>query len=337
MTAEQILIILKKSSDFVSGELISEELKLSRTAVWKAINKLKSKGYMIESIPHRGYRLVSSADVLSKNELHPLCHTKMIGNHIVYFESCSSTNDEAKIGDLHGDEEGTVYITDLQTKGRGRMGRDWHNQEKAGVALSILLKPVISPSQILPVSLLAGLSVCKALEEVTGLPCQVKWPNDVIVNGKKIAGILIEMSTVGEMVQYIVLGIGVNCNNSSFPQEITSKATSILIETGMPFPRKQLVCKILENFENDYFKWVEELDESKSRSLNAIPPSYLNEYKSRCINIGHEVVVHQKDLTFNGIATDITLDGELLVTLPYGDERVVLSGEVSVRGIYGYV
>lgn len=337
MTTEQVLMELQKGGDFVSGELISENLNISRTAVWKAINKLKSKGYLIESIPHRGYRLVSSADVLSRNELNPLCHTKMIGNHIVYFETCLSTNDEAKIGDLRGDEEGTVYITDLQTKGRGRMGRDWHADEKSGVAMSILLKPVISPSQIMPISLLAGLSVCKAIEEVTGLPCQVKWPNDVIVAGKKIAGILIEMSTAGEMVQYIVLGMGVNCNNSSFPQEIISKATSIFIETGKTFPRKQLVCKILEIFENDYFKWVEELDESKSHYSVSISPSYLREYKSRCVNIGHEVVVHQKDLSYTGVASDITLDGELLVKMPDGEDRVVLSGEVSVRGVNGYV
>lgn len=336
MTDDEILSILQKSNDFVSGEWISDTLNISRTAVWKAINKLKSKGYSIESIPHRGYRFVSAADILNKNEIHQICHTKMIGKQIVYSDSCASTNDEAKAGDIRGDGEGTVYITDLQTKGRGRMGRDWHAEEKKGIALSILLKPVISPAQIMPISLLAGLCICKALEDVAGLKCQVKWPNDVIVNGKKIAGVLIEMSTSGEMVQYIVLGMGINANNSIFPEEIKSKATSVFLETGCTCSRKKLVCKLLEYFEHDYFTWVEELDESEESSINSPSASYLKEYKSRCVNLGKEVVVHQRDQVLSGIAKDITPEGELLIVLPNGEERIVLSGEVSVRGIYGY-
>ena len=132
--------------------------------------------------------------------------------------------------------------------GRGRMGRDWYSEEKQGIALSILLKPMISPSQIMPVSLLAGLCICKALEAAAGLSCQVKLPNDVIVNGRKIAGVLIEMSTIGEMVQFIVLGAGINANNTVFPEEISAVATSIFLETDRVCSRKAIVCKILEYF-----------------------------------------------------------------------------------------
>ncbi len=336
MTDEQILKILQQTDDFTSGEWISDTLGISRTAVWKAVNKLKSKGYSIESVPHRGYRFISAADILSKNELSPLYSAKMIGKQIVYSETCASTNDEAKSGGLRGDTEGTVYITDLQTKGRGRMGRDWHAEAKKGIALSILLKPMISPAQIMPISLLAGLCICKALEEVTDLSCQVKWPNDVVINGKKVAGVLIEMSTVGEMVQFIVLGMGINVNESRFPLEISPTATSLFLETGLSGSRKGIVCKVLEHFERDYFRWIEELDESGTHSANSVIPSYIEEYKARCVNLGRQVTVYQRDQIYTGVAKDITPGGELLLVLPNGEERVVLSGEVSVRGIYGY-
>ncbi len=338
MTDELILDMLSGSTDFISGERMCESLKISRTAVWKAINKLKSKGYQIDSVPHRGYRLVSSADILSRSELNTLCNTKMIGKQIVYFDSCGSTNDEARFGDAKGDAEGTVYITDFQSKGRGRLGRGWHEQEKKGIAMSILLHPMISPSQIMPVSLICGLSICKALKEITGLNCNVKWPNDVVINAKKIAGVLIEMSTSGEIVQYIIPGMGVNCNNSIFPEDIKDIATSVFLETGKSVSRKALVCGILENFEKYYFGWIEETQETTDHAIdeNQIP-SYLKEYKSLCINLGNEVIVHQRDMTFYGITKDITQEGELVILLANGEEKIILSGEVSVRGIYGYV
>lgn len=339
MTDENILIILQKTNSFVSGEWISETLHISRTAVWKAMNKLKSKGYIIESVSNRGYRLVSSADILSRNELEQLYHTKMLGRQIVYFEECMSTNDETKIGDLRGDEEGTVYITDQQIKGRGRMGRDWHDECKKGIAMSFLLKPTISPALIMPISLIAGLSICKAITVLTKLQCKLKWPNDVIANGRKIAGVLIEMTTSGESVESIIVGIGVNCNNTTFPDDLSTKATSVYLETGNAVSRKLLVCKILEYFENDYFKWLDELavlDGLKDLDGTSAQPSFLTEYKDLCLNLGKEIVVHHRDQILAGIAKDITSNGELKILLPNGDERLILSGEVSLRSVLGY-
>ena len=336
MTSEQILLILRSSKDFVSGEQISSTLGISRTAVWKAINRLKSQGYSIQSVPHQGYRFLSAADILTGNELHAVSQTKWLGKQVVYSRECLSTNNEAKAGGLGGDPEGTVYITDSQTQGRGRMGREWHSAMNEGIAMSILLRPMVSPSQIMPVSLLAGLSISKALEELTGLPCQVKWPNDVIINGRKIAGVLIEMSTIGEMVQFVVLGAGLNVNNQAFPEEIRTVATSLFLETGRKWSRKAIVCKILECFEQDYMKWISEMDESGEYPSDSSVASYLSEYKSRCVNLGKEVTVHQNGHDYTGTAKDITPEGELLLVLPNGKERVVMSGEVSVRGIYGY-
>lgn len=324
MTDEIILEILQKTDNFVSGEWISETMHISRTAVWKAVNKLKSKGYTIESVPNRGYRLISPADILSGNELKPFYNTKMIGRQIVYSEECLSTNDETKTGNLRGDEEGTVYITDMQTGGRGRMGRDWHDEYKKGIAMSFLLKPSISPAMLMPVSLIAGLAICKAVVAQTGLQCGLKWPNDVIANGRKIAGVLIEMATSGETVESIIVGIGVNCNNTIFPDDIRAKATSIFLETGTAVSRKELVCRILEHFENDYFKWLDG------------QLAFLDEYKALCINLDKEVVIHQRSEVITGIAEDITPKGELKILLPGGEVRLILSGEVSLRGISGY-
>lgn len=337
MTDEQILQLLQDAGDFISGERISESLHISRTAVWKAINKLKSRGYLIESVSNRGYHLVASPDIVTPGELHPLCKTSQIGKIIHYFEECGSTNDEAKTGELRGDADGTVYITDCQTKGRGRMGRNWHNEGQKGIALSILLKPEVSLAVAMQVSLIAGLSVCKALESMSDLPFRLKWPNDIVINGRKIGGILIEMATSGEMLQYIVLGIGVNCNNPYFPDELAEKATSYLIETKSPCSRKQLICRILEYFEEDYTQWLHELaDNSPVRSGEALP-AWFDDYRSRCVTLGSHVLIHHRDRDLQGIAKDMTPAGELLVLLPDGKIETVLSGEVSVRGIYGYV
>ena len=355
MTDEDLLKILQESTDFISGERISETLQISRTAVWKAVNKLKAKGYAIQSVSHRGYRLVSCADILSPGELDPFCRTTGIGKPFVYCETCVSTNDEAKSGGLAGAKDGTVYITDRQTNGRGRMGKDWHCEEKKGIAMSILLRPSIAPSQVMPLSLLTGLCVCRALEEMTGLPFQVKWPNDVVISGKKVAGMLIEMSTIGEMVQFLVIGIGINVNNTVFPNELASVATSVFLEqNGRELSRQALVCKVLWHFEQGYDRWMKESDEAEGRSgsddaeaqsgaVETDGPaghpgtvSMVDEYKSRCVNLGKQVSVHQRESVYTGIAKDITPAGELVILLPDGKERVVVSGEVSVRGIYGY-
>ncbi len=337
MTEENVLKILQKSADFISGEDISARLGISRTAVWKAVNKLRAGGYSVESVTRRGYRLAYSADVLTEAELGPLCQTETIGKSIVHVHSCASTNDAAKEGGLRGDPEGTVYTADIQTNGRGRMGRSWHCGGQDGIALSILLRPQVPPTRIMPLSLLSGLCACKALESATGLPCQVKWPNDVVVRGRKVAGVLIEMSTVGEAVQFLVVGTGINVNHADFPEEIRGVATSVRLETGRTFSRKAIACELLKIFEEEYLRWARESAETseaspgKARTLSCIA-----EYKSRCVNLGETVVIHSLGQVFSGTAKDITPDGELTVVLPDGQERVLASGEISLRSAGGY-
>lgn len=340
MDDEKLYEILKTADDYVSGEHISTILNVSRTAVWKSINRLKSKGCHVLSVTNRGYKLLDDSDMLSRDELQKQCRTRMIGRKIEYFAKCTSTNDKAREGEIRGDEEGSVYITDLQTGGRGRIGRLWHFEANMGIAMSILLKPLIPPTQMMPISLIGGLAVCKAIEQETGLECGLKWPNDVISGGKKIAGILIETSTVGENISFIILGIGINCNNTAFPQAIAETASSILTQTGKHCSRKNIIRRVIENFEELYFKWIEEYDESVDFSEAKTSFSYITQYKERCINIGKSIIIQSVAHTQNeirGIAKDVTPAGKLVVITNDGSEITVSSGEVSVRGENGYI
>lgn len=340
MDDEKLYEILKNADDYISGEHISTILNVSRTAVWKSINRLRSKGCRVLSVTNRGYKLSDDSDMLTRDELQKQCDTRMIGRKIDYFAKCTSTNDKAREGETRGDEEGSVYITDLQTGGRGRIGRSWHFEANLGIAMSILLKPLIPPAQMMPISLIGGLAVCMAIEQETGLECSLKWPNDIISGGRKIAGILIESSIVGENISFIVLGIGINCNNTNFPEELAKTASSILIMSGKHCSRRNIICRILEKFEELYFKWNEEYDESVDLSEETTYFSYINQYKERCINIGKSIIIRSATHMPNeirGTATDVTPAGKLVVVTQDGNEMTVSSGEVSIRGENGYI
>ncbi|MHB1455034.1 MAG: biotin--[acetyl-CoA-carboxylase] ligase [Saccharofermentanales bacterium] len=337
MTEDRLKEILKNSAGFVSGEQISESMGISRTAVWKAVNRLRNKGCTIESVTNKGYRLVSSDGISEDGDLGGGCKTLMIGRSVKYFTQCTSTNDKAREGGLHSDNEGTVYIADFQTDGRGRMGRNWFGDSGKAICMSILLKPDVPPAFIMPVSLLAGLAVCKALEDSCGLACGLKWPNDIIAGSRKIGGILIETSTSGETIQYIVLGIGINCNNAGFPDELADIATSVYLQTGRTVSRRELICAVLKNLEQYYFCWISEFDESALLNGKAVEFSYLADYRSRCLNLGRTVDIHKHSGTLQAEAVDISPEGHLLVRLADGSLTAVLSGEVSLRGVGGYI
>jgi len=338
MNEDRLFEILKENKDYISGEEISKQMNVSRTSVWKHINKLRAKGCKILSSTNRGYKLDDETDIIIREDLQKTCSTTMIGRKILYYNKCGSTNEMARTGEQHDDDEGSVYITDMQTDGRGRMGRTWHFESNKAVAMSVLLKPVISPAHMMPVSLIAGLAVAIAIEEVTGLECLLKWPNDVICNNKKIAGILIESATEGEYTRFIILGIGINCNIECFPEEIAEVATSIMIETGEKVSRKSIICKTLEVFERLYFEWISEYDEAADFN-NELGNnfSYLDTYKSKCINLGKEIQVKKADKEFKAIAIDVDLLGNLIITNFQGEKIPLSSEKISVRGQKGYV
>lgn len=320
---QQILDILKSADGYISGEKISGELGISRAAVWKHIKKFKSDGYEIESITNKGYRLVSSPDIITETAIKNGLNTKFIGQNIFVYSETDSTNNRAK--DEHTAPDGSLFIAEIQNHGKGRLGRGWEAPAGVGIWMSILLKPDISPSEVAQITLVAGLAVCRAVNALTTAEAKIKWPNDVVVNGKKICGILTEMSAEINRINHIVCGIGVNVNIKSFDGELAKKATSLLIETGENYRRAEIVRRILSEFETLYLDFLE-------NGLKNI----LDGYKEYSATLNREVEVVYKHKTIFGKAVDIDEAGELVVETA-GEKITVSSGEVSVRGIYGYV
>lgn len=328
-----ILACLRNSGDYVSGQQLCDRLGVSRTAVWKVINQLKEEGYRIESVPSRGYRLIESpADIYSESEIVSRLHTKWAGQRLIFFESTGSTNPDAKRFAEEGAPHGTTVVADRQTAGRGRRGRSWESPAGSSIYFTIVIRPSFSPEKASMVTLVMALSVAEAIHELTGLDTGIKWPNDIVVNGKKVVGILTEMSMTPEMneIQFLVAGVGVNVNQGSaeeFPQELRETATSLKMESGRQVDRAGLLARILARFEEDY--------EAFERALTL---SVLKErYESRLV--GRDAMVRVLDPAgeYTGISRGITDTGELVVEKETGETVLVYAGEVSVRGLYGYV
>lgn len=328
-----ILTLLRNSKDYVSGQQLCDQFGVSRTAVWKVINQLKEEGYEIESVPRKGYRLVETPkDILSQSEIASRLHTKWAGRKLYYFESTGSTNTDAKRLAEEGEPHGTTIVANMQTAGKGRRGRTWQSPAGANTYFTILLKPTFSPDKASMLTLVMALSVAEAIEEITGLKADIKWPNDIVVHKKKVVGMLTEMSTTPEMdeIQYVVIGVGTNVNYDSpedFPEELRPTATSLRIEAGHLINRAALTERMLARFEVNYEKFEETLDLS----------GLMDSYEKHLINVGAQVRVLDPAGEYTGISRGINTVGELLVEKENGETVNVYAGEVSVRGLYGYV
>lgn len=320
---KKILDILLNADDFISGQEISEKLGVSRQAVWKSINALKEKGYEIQSVTNRGYRLVSSPDYLNESSLKTLLHNKIIGKNLIVLDSVNSTNDYLKKLGNEGCENGTVVAAREQTRGKGRLGRTWQSKKDDGIAFSVLLRPNVAPSEVSAITPLAGLAVCKAIREYTKLDCVIKWPNDIIVGRKKLVGILTEMSAEFDAVEYVITGIGINVDHTSFPEEIAFKATSLLLETGRHIDKNEFLACVLEHLENEFVKNNLELT-----------PTALSEYTDLCATVGRSVTFQRGTRRISGMAVGVSEHGELKVMMSDGTISLVNSGEVTVQGIY---
>ena len=221
--------ILDSKDEFISGEELSKKLGISRAAIWKHMKALKEEGYNIESVNRKGYRLIEDPeDLLTYQNISHKLETKIMGNNIVHFETIDSTNDYAKKV-ASQEPEGTVIISEEQTKGKGRIGRQWHSKSKEGIWMSIILKPNMIPQKAPFITLIAGASIAKVLNDL-GVQANIKWPNDIIINNKKVAGILTELSAEIDRINYIILGIGINVKTMEFSQEISEIATSLYKE-----------------------------------------------------------------------------------------------------------
>ncbi|KNF07823.1 bifunctional ligase/repressor BirA [Gottschalkia purinilytica] len=326
---EAIIRILKENEEeFISGQEISNKLNVSRTAIWKYIKLLKEEGYNIDSVSRKGYRLLSSPDIVTYEEIKPFLNTKNIGKKIIHFDSINSTNIKGKALADNGEEEGVVVIAEEQTGGKGRLGRNWVSPKGKGIWMSIILRPNIDPMDATKITQIAAASVYTGLEEI-GIESHIKWPNDIVLNGKKICGILTEMS--GEMIKinYLVVGIGINANidYNDFPKEVREKATSIKEELGKEVSRKQIIGNILNNFEKLYNEFLEKGNIESSIKI----------CRDRSILIGKKIKIISKGKEIERLAVDITDTGELIVKDNLGEITKIISGEVSVRGINGYV
>ena len=318
----QILNLLKQAGDnFLSGEYLAETLNVSRTAIWKHIKALRDSGYDIESVPRNGYRLLHSPDLLSAEEMKNSLSTKILGSDIKYFTTTDSTNNQAKKLALDGAVDGTIVISEEQNGGRGRLSRSFLCPKYKGIWFSVILRPDFLPQEAPKCTLLAAVAVTKAIYDVTGVKVGIKWPNDILYNGKKLVGILTEMSAEMERINYIVLGIGIDVNISveETPEDIRDIMTSLSQITGKKVSRLELLNKLLYHLEQLYIM-------AQKQSFAPI----LDEWRKYSITLNQEIkVISGNDVTY-GEAVDIDDDGALLVKIN-GQIKRVLAGDVSIR------
>ena len=327
----EILKLLREADGYVSGQQLCEKFGVSRTAVWKVIRQLQEEGYQVEAVRNKGYHIVDSPDVMTKEELDSLMDTQWAGRNIVYYDSVDSTNLRIKQMGDEGAPEGTLAVADKQTAGRGRRGRSWDSPSGSSIYMSLLLRPEIEPDQAPMLTLVMALSVAEGIMDC-GDSCgnpdvKIKWPNDIVYQGKKLCGILTEMSADMDQIHYVIVGIGINVQMTDFPKEIQNTATSLKLVTGKTLLRNELLAKVLEEFEVLYEQFV------SAESLKNLKA----EYESRLANKDNRVNVLAPSGAWQGICLGIKEDGALLVQREDGKVEEVIAGEVSVRGIYGYV
>ena len=323
----EIIRKLKETDGYVSGQQLCETLGVSRTAVWKAIRRVRDEGYQIEAVRNRGYRLLRTADVLTETECRSDLAGRWLGNPFYFFDETDSTNTQAKLLAERGAPEGTLVLAETQTAGKGRRGRSWVSPPGDGLWFSFVLRPSIRPSVTPMLTLVAAMAVAAGIEDVTGLPARIKWPNDIVISGKKAVGILTELSAEALETNYVIVGIGINVNTTDFPEEIRKTATSLYLESGVYFNRSSIVAAVMKRMEPYYKTYLSTVSLAELR----------DEYMKRLVSLDRDVVVLEPQRERRGVCEGIDHNGCLLVRGEDGSVERVMSGEVSVRGIYGYV
>lgn len=327
MKKEEIIQLLRSSEGYISGQELCQHFGVSRTAVWKAMKQLEKDGYHIEAVNNKGYCLVENDDMMSEIEISRYMETESMGQNLVYRKETGSTNQDIKVLAEEGAPEGTLVVADKQTAGRGRRGRAWTSPTGKAIYMSVLLRPDCAPDKASSITLVMALAVVDALREQLTVECGIKWPNDIVLNNKKICGILTEMSAEMDAIHYVVSGIGINVNQTSFEKEIADKATSLCLELGYKVNRSALAAKVIYYFEQNYAIFKKTFDFSLLK----------DKYDMFLVNRNKQVCVLDPKGEYQGIAEGINEKGELLVRTEDGRLTQVYAGEVSVRGIYGYV
>lgn len=313
----EIIEFLKRRQGYVSGEEIAEYLKVTRQALWKHIQELKDSGYEIVAVPHLGYKLNSLPDRLFPSEIAHGLDTKFVGRKLYYFDSLASTMDKAWELGLQKAAEGTVVLAETQSKGRGRLARQWLSPKYKGIYFSLILRPKISLSEASLLTLLAAVSVCEAIEEKAGLGAQIKWPNDIMLKHKKLGGILTELNAETDEVRFMVVGIGLNVNNDH--AGLLNTATSLKEQTGIPLSRVELLQALLRRIEKNYIGFLRHGAEA-----------VIERWRDYNITIGKRVRISAHKEHIEGMAMDIDSDGSLLLRKDSGLVQKFTSGDVTL-------
>jgi len=297
-------LLRQSGGEYLSGEELSRQMGVSRTAIWKHIKSLREAGYRIDSQPRRGHCLRAVPDKLYPQEITAGLAAGRFGQAIHYFEEVQSTNDEARRLAEKGAAEGTLVLAESQTGGKGRLGRRWLSPAGKGIWISIILRPLMQPAKVPHLTMVAALAAAKAVQEGSGLETGIKWPNDIMVNGKKVCGILTELKAETEMVHYVVVGIGLNVNLSpeDLPDELHTTATSLAIELGRSVSRLLLTQRLLTHFDAFYADYL-------ARGLGPVKEAW----EKNNITLGCQVQVTTTEGQFSGTALGINADGALLV------------------------
>lgn len=321
MRARILKLLRQQSQDYLSGEEISRQLAVSRTAVWKHIQELKNHGYEIEAHPRKGYRLKSRPDLLLPEEIRAGLATQLLGKQIVHFYDTSSTNNEAKRLAADDAIEGTIVVSEAQTLGRGRLNRGWFSPPGGGVWVSVILRPPFPPQEAPKCTLMAAVATVEAIREASGLNCGIKWPNDILWQGRKLVGILTEMSAEMDAINFVVLGIGINVSlqERDFPEELRNIGASVSMGAEREVSRVEVLQKLLERLEY----WYQVV---KQEGFEPV----LEAWRRESVTLGQPVRVLAGEETYDGVAEELAEDGSLLVRTENGLRRV-LAGDVSLR------
>lgn len=320
-TGKQLLELLRTNEGrYLSGALLATELGITRTAIWKHIHALKERGYPITSHPKKGYQLLGTPDLLIEEEILARLETQWLGKAYHYLPKIGSTNDYALRLASRGAPHGTVVVADEQSAGRGRLGRPWVSLPQCGLYVSLLLRDDLPSRDAPQTTLITGLTLVEVLQEHYGLPARIKWPNDVLIQGRKIAGILTEMQADQDVVRFLVGGIGINVNHSAPQLEAPFRypATSIAIERHEAVRRSDLLLAFLKQFEINYTRF-------RKDGL----ASFLADLERTSAVLGRTVTVHCGSEQIKGVALGITAEGALRLGLEDGQEQVIWVGDIT--------
>lgn len=315
---QELLGALKQSPDYISGQALAARLGLSRAAVWKRVQRLKAAGYRVEGSPRRGYRLDPQQDVLFPGEIVQNLATGYIRGPCFHFFALPSTNDLGKQLARQGYPEGTLIVAETQTAGRGRMGRTWESPAGTGLYVSLILRPSLPPLELPKLTLTAAVAVVQALEDATGIKVGIKWPNDIIWQGKKLGGILTEMETESDQMSHVVLGLGLNINTPRFSAAVCPIAIS-LSQSGGSYSRSAILRA-----------WLEALDRLYAKLLAREFSQILEGWRQASVTLGQTVTVRQGQETLTGLALEVTPEGALLVQTAAGEIKTVICGEIEL-------